>query len=94
MQWWRDKGCHIINERTINLAGLHIGYVPIENLLTDEELNEVGDEDSLLQLIGTMNDDGMKVEELIYKDGSHELRFFVDYKSERALVKLCKLLMD
>ena len=67
----------IVNERTNNLLGLNIGYIPIENLFTDSELEglEKGD---FCRLIDAMCDDGMKMKELIYSDGWRELRFYID----------------
>ena len=77
MSWWRDKGVALINERAIDLVGECIGYVPIENLLTTEELSEVGRE-NLPDLIEAMRDDGMRIKELTYQDGSKELHFFIE----------------
>ena len=75
--WWKEKGVRIINEKTIDLIGQNIGYVPLDNLFTSEELREIG-KANLFSLIDTMCDDGMRVKELIYKDGSRELHFFID----------------
>ena len=76
-KWWENKGAKIVNERTNNLIGLNLGYVPIQNLFTEEELSEL-DQDDFFKLIDTMCDDGMRMKELIYKDGKKELRFFID----------------
>ena len=75
--WWRKKGVKIVNERTNNLLGLNIGYVPIETLFTASELEEL-DKDDFYRLIDTMCDDGMKMKELVYSDGRRELRFYID----------------
>lgn len=75
--WWRKKGVKIVNERTNDLLGQNIGYVPIQNLFTDKEMEEIGDDD-LFRLVDTMCDDGMKMKELIYSDGRRELRFYID----------------
>jgi len=75
--WWISKGARLINQRTVDLIGQGIGYVPIENLLTSEELSEI-DSSELPDLIETMCDDGMRIKELVYSDGSRELRFFID----------------
>ena len=77
LRWWREKGVYIVNERTIDLIGQNIGYVPLENLFTREELRQIG-KANLFTLIDEMCDDGMKVKELIYRDGSRELLFFID----------------
>lgn len=75
--WWATKGANLINQRAIDLIGQGIGYVPIENLLTSDELSEI-DRTELPDLIETMCDDGMRIKELVYSDGSKELRFFID----------------
>jgi len=75
--WWATKGANLINQRAIDLIGQGIGYVPIENLLTSDELSEI-DRSELPDLIETMCDDGMRIKELVYSDGSKELRFFID----------------
>ncbi|MBR0137054.1 MAG: hypothetical protein IJM15_01420 [Erysipelotrichaceae bacterium] len=67
----------IVNERTNNLLGQNIGYVPIENLFTDKELEGLG-KDDFYRLVDTMCDDGMKMKELLYSDGRRELRFYID----------------
>lgn len=77
LSWWRKKGVKIVNERTNDLLGQNIGYVPIQNLFTDKEMEEIGDDD-LFRLVDTMCDDGMKMKELIYSDGRRELRFYID----------------
>ena len=77
LSWWRKKGVKIVNERTNNLLGQNIGYIPIENLFTDSELEEIGSDD-FYRLIDTMCDDGMRMKELIYSDGRRELRFYID----------------
>ena len=59
------------------LLGQNIGYVPIQNLFTDKEMEEIGSDD-LFRLVDTMCDDGMKMKELIYSDGRRELRFYID----------------
>ena len=76
-KWWKEKGAKIINDQTINLIGQNIGYIPLENLLSREQLREIGKE-NLFELIDDMCNDGMRVKELIYKDGSRELHFFID----------------
>ena len=77
LSWWRKKGVKIVNERTNNLLGQNIGYIPIQNLFTDKEMEEIGSDD-LFRLVDTMCDDGMKMKELIYSDGRRELRFYID----------------
>jgi len=77
LSWWRKKGVKIVNERTNDLLGQNIGYVPIQNLFTDKEMEEIGSDD-LFRLVDTMCDDGMKMKELIYSDGRRELRFYID----------------
>jgi len=77
LSWWRKKGVKIVNERTNDLLGQNIGYIPIQNLFTDKEMEEIGSDD-LFRLIDTMCDDGMKMKELIYSDGRRELRFYID----------------
>ena len=76
-KWWKEKGARIINDHTINLIGQNIGYIPLENLLSREQLREIGKE-NLFELIDDMCNDGMRVKELIYKDGSRELHFYID----------------
>lgn len=76
-KWWKEKGVRIINDQTINLIGQNIGYIPLENLLSREQLREIGKE-NLFELIDDMCNDGMRVKELIYKDGSRELHFYID----------------
>ena len=77
VSWWRKKGVKIVNERTNDLLGQNIGYVPIQNLFTEKEMEEIGGDD-LFRLVDTMCDDGMKMKELIYSDGRRELRFYID----------------
>lgn len=77
LSWWRKKGVKIVNERTNDLLGQNIGYVPIQNLFTDKEMEEI-ESDDLFRLVDTMCDDGMKMKELIYSDGRRELRFYID----------------
>ncbi len=77
LRWWKEKGVRMVNERTINLIGQNIGYIPLDNLFSHKELREIGKE-GLFSLIDTMCDDGMRVKELIYKDGSRKLLFFID----------------
>ena len=77
LSWWRKKGVKIVNERTNDLLGQNIGYVPIQNLFTDKEMEEIGGDD-LFRQVDTMCDDGMKMKELIYSDGRRELRFYID----------------
>ena len=33
--WWRKEGCRKLNSVMVELAGNKIGYVPIENLLSE-----------------------------------------------------------
>jgi hypothetical protein len=76
-KWWENTGVKIVNERTNNLIGLNLGYVPIQNLFTEEELSEL-DRDAFFILLEDMCDDGMSMQTVILKDGTKELRFFIN----------------
>jgi hypothetical protein len=79
VSWWKNKGIYIVNKRVIDLIGQGIGYVPIENLFTDEELSEIGVsriEDR--ELIEAMRDDGISFEPWEYQNGDIEFRFKID----------------
>ena len=78
VQWWRSEGVNLINERTNNYLGYSLGYIPLQNLFTEQELIKIGGEQSLFELIDTMREDGMNMKVLVYRDQRRELRYLID----------------
>lgn len=74
--WWSSVGAKELNAKIIDLVDLNLGYVPIANLLTEEELSNKIDK-QLIQIQDVLSEDGLNVQEVIYKDGSKELRLFI-----------------
>ena len=66
-----------MNARAIDLTGQGIGYMPLENLLTEEDLGDM-DKEALFDLIPAMQEDGMSMRELVYRDGSRRLLFYIE----------------
>lgn len=75
-EWWFTKGVFIANSKIINLIGNNIGYMPLTNLFSEEEMDGISSEE-LFSIIDELNQDGLDIREVIYTDGSRELKCLI-----------------
>ena len=65
--WWRNVGLLELNRALIELAGDHLGYIPIMNILEGfEKLTNDEKED----LVPIMVEDGCRIRKQIFDDDS------------------------
>lgn len=65
-----------MNDKYLSLSGNNLGYVPLLNLFSEEELQEINPLDLFL-IIDDLNQDGLAIKEIIYSDGSKELKCYI-----------------
>lgn len=67
ISWYKVRGCKDINKQLLELVDRNIGQIPLVNLLPERFKNEQ------MFLLKELVNDGAKVEEVTYSDGTKEL---------------------
>ena len=65
--WWKMEGSLELNRALIELAGEHLGYIPLMNILSDFERLTNDEKEDLVPL---MVKDGCKIRKQVFEDDS------------------------
>ena len=65
--WWRKEGSLELNRALIELAGEHLGYIPLMNILSGFERLTNDEKEDLVPL---MVKDGCKIRKQVFEDDS------------------------